>query len=333
MKNCKLFASYLTVFCLVLALAGCGTPKDANIDTTVTATQQSAAAESAANAARDQSAKTPLRVGMMSDLCAIPFMVAQTQGYFADNVEITVYMSATDRDSALFSGNLEGTSSDVLAAVFAQNGEYPVYITSATYGDFGLVAGKDKGVATAQDLAGKEIGLSTNTIIEYVTDCILTDMGQDPNGVEKVTVPKIPSRLELLEAGQIDAIAAPEPFVTAAKQSGGVVIGTASQLGIVPSVMLFTQDTVDNRQEELKEFYAAVDKAIAYMASTPKEEYMPAVIQALGLPPAAMETTLPTYQNASLPEREQVERAAQWLVEKKLVETLYTYEQLTRDVL
>lgn len=270
----------------------------------------------------------PLRVGMMSDINSIPYIVAKQQGFYDQNIEITVFMSPTDRDSALFSGNLDGCSTDVLAVCLAQNGDMPMFITSTTSGDYGVIAGKASGVKAASDLKGKEIGLSINTIIEYVTDCILADNKVDPSGITKTAVPKTPSRLELLEAGQISAIAVPEPFVTAAEKSGGVVIGRASDLGIAPCVMAFTGKAVEDKQSLIKAFDKAYDKAVDYMQKTPAEAYMPAVIEELGLPAITSEINLPEYLHTALPEKGQVERAANWLFEKELVDQQFTYEGL-----
>lgn len=268
----------------------------------------------------------PLRVGLMSDVNSIPYIVAKQQGYLDGVAELTVFRSAMDRDSALHSGSLDGCSSDALAVCLARNGGFPMYITGVTDGNYGLLAGASSGITDASGLRGREIAMSLNTIIEYVSDCILSDLGVDPGAVLKTAVPQTPIRLELLEAGQIDAIAVPEPYVFTAAQGGAAVIGTALELGIRPAVMCFTADAIETRPDDLKKLAAAYDRALEYMARTP--DFLPAVIEELGLPESTLEMTLPDYRPSGLPEPVQVERAAQWLFDKGLVDELYTYGEL-----
>ena len=276
--------------------------------------------------------KNTLTVGIMPDLDSIPFLVAQEQGYFGDNIKIQIYQSAMDPDSALYSGNLDGSISDALAVCLAQEGDFPVYATSRTYGRYGIVAGSDSGITAAKMLEGKEIGLSLNTIIEYVTDSMVSADGGDPAQLKKNSVPKIPSRLELLKNNQIDAVAMPEPYVTAAGKEGEIIVNTSDKLGINPGIMLFTKTALDKKNDEIKAFYAAYDKAVEYINTHDAKEFMPAVIKTAGLPETALEVTLPQYEKYALPEKEQVLNAMNWLLDKGLLKNEYQYDDLVKDI-
>jgi NitT/TauT family transport system substrate-binding protein len=273
-----------------------------------------------------------LTVSVMPDLSSIPIIVAKEQGYFKDNIKIEIYKSAPDRDSALYSGNLDGSVSDVLAACLAQDGDFPVYITSRTDGRYGIVADSSSGITSPKMLEGKEIGLSLNTVIEYVTDSMVTADGGDASLVKKTSVPKIPSRLELLQNNQIDSVAMPEPYVTAAGDSGETVVGISDELGINPGVILFTKDATENKTNEIKEFYEAYDKAVDFINSTDVSEFMPAVIKELGLPDSALEVELPKYEKTALPEEGQVMEAMNWLLDKGLIKNEYTYNDLVKEI-
>lgn len=274
----------------------------------------------------------PLTVGIMSDLNSIPFVIAKQQGYLGDNITIELFRSATDRDSALFSGNIDGTISDILAVALAQNGDFKAYATSKTNGRYGIVAAADSGIKSAKDLEGKEIGLSLNTIIEYFTDSAVVQDGGDPVKVEKTSVPKMPTRLELLENNQIDAIGAPEPFITAAQTGGGIVICTSDDLGFNPSCMMFTGNAVNNMSKELAEFYKAYDKAVDYINNNDPSEFMPKVIEELGLPESAIDVVLPYYEKNTPIEKEEVEQAVEWLTERGLIEKSLEYDDLVREI-
>ncbi len=276
--------------------------------------------------------KNTLTVGIMTDLDSIPFMVAKQQGYFSDNVKLEVYQSPVDRDSALYSGNLDGSISDVLAVCLAQEGEFPVYATSKTNGRYGIVSGKDSEITSAKMLEGKEIGLSLNTVIEYVTDSMVTADGGDPALLKKTSVPKIPSRLELLQNNQIDAVAMPEPYITAAGKAGETIVNTSDECSINPGVMLFTKTAAEKKTKEIKEFYEAYDKAVEYINSTDPKEFMPGVIKELGLPDTALEVELPQYEKTTLPAEDQVLNAMKWLIDKGLLKQEYTYTDLVKEI-
>ncbi|MDP4152368.1 MAG: ABC transporter substrate-binding protein [Bacillota bacterium] len=279
-----------------------------------------------------QKSKQTLTVGIMPDFDSIPIIVAKEQGFFNQNVKIDIYKSPVDRDSALISGNMDGCISDVLAVCLERNGGFEAYITSKTNGKYGLVASQASGIKTAQDLKGKEIGLSINTIIEYVTDSILTKEGVDPYFVQKTAVPKIPSRLELLMNNQIAAVTLPEPYVSSAVSAGATLIGTSSDLGINPGVILFTKNAIDNKSEDIREFYRAYNKAVEYIAKNPKENYINKVISELGLPDSVGNAELPKYEKSKLPENQEVERAMQWLFDKKMIQKQYSYKELEKEI-
>jgi len=273
-----------------------------------------------------------LTVGIMTDLDSIPFVVAQQQGYFDENVNLEIYKSPVDRDSALYSGNLDGSISDALAACLAQEGDFPVYITSKTNGRYGIVAGTESGATTPKMLEGKEIGLSLNTIIEYVTDRMVLADGGNPALLIKTAVPKIPSRLELLQNNKIDSVTMPEPYVTAAGKEGETIISTSDELGINPGVMLFTEKATQEKSSEIKAFYEAYDKAVEYINTTEPSVFMPAVMEELGLPDSALDVVLPKYEKAILPEEDEVLNAMQWLLDKDMLKNEYTYEELVKEI-
>lgn len=276
--------------------------------------------------------KDTLTVGIMTDLDSIPFVVAEQQGFFDENVKLEIYKSPMDRDSALYSGNLDGSISDALAACLAQEGDFPVYITSKTNGRYGIVAGTETGVTTPKMLEGKEIGLSLNTIIEYVTDRMVLADGGDPTLLKKTAVPKIPSRLELLKNNKIDSVAMPEPYVTAAGKEGETIVSTSDELGINPGVMLFTEKATKEKSSEIKALYEAYDKAVEYINTTDPSVFMPAVIKELGLPDSALDVTLPEYEKTTLPDEDEVLNAMQWLIDKDMLKNEYTYEELVKEI-
>lgn len=299
---------------LLVLCAGCGKPE-------------------AANAPKEL---TELHVGVMPDTDSLPIIIAQEKGFFAAEglkVDIQQFKSAMDRDSALQSGNLDGAVSDMLAVAFAKSGGFDVKVTSSTDGSYKLIAGKGENISRVQDLTGRDVAVSKNTIIEYVTDQVLASAQLSGESINKVVIPQIPTRLEMLQNGKLAAATLPEPMASIAVHNGCKYITGSDALVINPGVMLFTAKTVADKKAELAAFYRAYNKAVAYLNETDRNEYMDLVVAKGGFPPVAKEAlVLPQYHEAALPKEKDVTDCIAWLQQKQLIKTAYTYQDLIVDV-
>lgn len=273
-----------------------------------------------------------LTIGTMPDVDSIPFIIAQEKGYFQEEgltVNIKAFKSAMDRDSALQSGNLDGAISDMLAVVFAKSGGFDVKITSLTSGSYKLIAGANETASSVQELKGKEVAVSKNTIIEYVTDRILAESGMPDSAIHKVVIPQIPTRLEMLQNGKLPAATLPEPMASIMLKNGGKLLSSSDQLGIYPGILLFTGKAVAEKKAELQAMYRAYNKAIVYLETEPQEKYIDLLIEKGGFPASVKGAlVLPAYKKAALPSDKDVEACMHWLKEKNLVKQTYGYEAL-----
>ncbi|MBP3690635.1 MAG: ABC transporter substrate-binding protein [Schwartzia sp.] len=277
-------------------------------------------------------AKPALAVGLMPDTDSVPFIVAREKGYFAEEgVEVTLhpFKSAMDRDAALQSGQLDGAVSDLLAAAFAKAGGFDVRVTSSTDGAYQMIAGKGNEAKDVHSLAGADIAVSRNTIIEYVTDRILRENGMASDALQKVSIPQIPARLEMLQNGKLPAATLPEPMASIAVANGCKFLTGSGELGINPGVMLFSAKAAEEKKESLKAMYRAYNKAVEYLKKTPREEYIRMVVEKSGFPAAAKDALqLPDYRAVALPKESDVTEVMRWLKEKDLIKQEYTYQNL-----
>ncbi|WP_294175228.1 MetQ/NlpA family ABC transporter substrate-binding protein [uncultured Selenomonas sp.] len=278
-----------------------------------------------------------LKIGLMPDTDSVPFIIAQEKGYFAEeglNVELHSFKSAMDRDSALQSGNLDGAVSDLLAVAFAKDGGFDVKVTSMTDGSYKLVAAPGAEKLSVKELAGKEVAVSRNTIIEYVTDHILESNSMSGDDIAKVVIPQIPTRLELLQSSKLAAATLPEPMASVAVHNGCRFITGSDELGINPGVILFTEKSTKEKRAEIQAMYRAYNKAVAYLNSTERAEYIDLVVEKSGFPPAAKEAlVLPVYHTAALPKENDVTDCIAWLKGKELIKNSYGYADLVLDLL
>ena len=279
----------------------------------------------------------PLSIGLMPDTDSLPFIIAQEKGYFKEEgleVNIQQYKSAMDRDSALQSGNLDGAVSDMLAVAFAKDGGFNVRVTSFTDGSYKLIASAQSGAQSVTDMKGKDVAVSRNTIIEYVTDQILEKEKMGEESINKVIIPQIPTRLEMLQNGKLAAATLPEPMASIAVHNGCRFVTGSDELGINPGVIMFTAKTTNDRRAELAAMYRAYNKAVDYLNNTPREEYIDLIVEKGGFPPAAKEALkLPEYHHATLPKESDVVDCVKWLQAKGLIKKNYTYADFVVDVL
>ena len=273
-----------------------------------------------------------ITIGLMPDVDSIPFIIAQEKGYFKEEgltVTLKQFKSAMERDSALQSGNLDGAISDMLAEAFAKAGGFDTVITSLSTGSYKMVAGKNETVTSIQDLKGKDVAISKNTIIEYVTDRITAQGGLPANDINKVVIPQIPARLEMLQNGKIAAATLPEPLATVAIKNGAKLVNSSDQLGINPGVLIFTTKAVTEKEKEIQAMYRAYSKAIEYLAKEPRENYIDLIVEKGGFPKDVRDAlVLPKYTKAAAPEQKDVDGVIAWLLERKLIQKQYNYSEL-----
>ena len=276
-----------------------------------------------------------LTIGLMPDVDSIPFIIAEHNGYFKEeglNIRIEHFKSAMDRDTAIQTGNIDGAISDMLAVVFLNDNGFDIKITSKTDGSFKLISSKQSNITDLRQFNNNSIGISKNTIIEYLTDRILEADDVSMDTIEKVAIPKIPTRLEMLQNGKLDAATLPEPLASVAIANDGNLLNSSDQLGINPGVMIFTSKSINEKPNEIKALYRAYNKAIQYLISNQKEDYIDILIKEAGFPEIVKDTlSLPQYTISAMPEEREFDEVMNWLKSKNLTEKNYSLKDLSTD--
>ncbi len=266
--------------------------------------------------------QAPLRFGIMPDADSLPVMVAQAEGLFGKEgvaVELVPFANAQERDAAIQAGRIDGAISDILAAAFLAAGGFDMRITSASDGRYGIVAAPGSGIEDAKQLAGKRIGMSTNTIIQYVVDAITEAAGLPQASYQTVAVPKMPVRLEMLLAGQIDAAGLPEPMLTAAVARGARLVGTTDQFQIDAAVLLFSKAVLDSRLEDVRRFYRAYVDATGKIEADPNA-WRSFLVEKASFPVEVKDAyRFVHYRNPTLPSVDQIAQVLVWLKARGLL--------------
>lgn len=316
---------------LSTALVGCGALALENTE------ENSPAQEAVSEFVDKETEEMHLNVGLISSISALPLLIAQEQGYFKEqgiDVDITYFKAAKDRDAALQAGELEGVLCDQIAISTYQNAGLDMQITGMTDGEFVLVAGEQSGVLDVASLEGKKIGISENTVMEFTLDKLLEKAGLTADSVEKVSIPAMPTRLEMLNSGEIDAALMPSPYTDAAIANGAVALETVdSDNDIYISVTAFNKKVIDQKEAAIVAYYKAYNDAVAYINSHDISEYEEIIISTIGYPETMRGNILaPVFHENTLPSNETVAMALEWCKAKGLLEIELSPEDVLNTV-
>jgi NitT/TauT family transport system substrate-binding protein len=269
---------------------------------------------------RSGSSTPPLRIGIMPDADSLPFMVARDEGLFAPGtVELVMFSNPQERDAAIQAGALDAAISDLLAAALFTAAGFDFKVSSLTDGRYGIVVSPQSGITSLAGLRGKDVALSTNTIIQYTVDAQLQSAGVGINEYTPVAVPRMPIRLEMVLLGQVAAASLPEPLLTAAVGQGAALLSTTDTTGIDAGILLFSQKILDSRLEDVKRFYRSYYSAAVRINENP-DAYRDYLVEKAGFPAEVRDAyRFVAYRKPSLPANDQIEGALLWLKSRDLL--------------
>jgi NitT/TauT family transport system substrate-binding protein len=282
-----------------------------------------------------------LRIALLPILDVLPFHVAQQNGYFEEvgvQVEGVAVKSAQERDTLIQTGQADGMVSDlVAAAVFNQDGAQikAVRTARAVYPgapQFRLLAKPGSDFTSAADLAGVEVAVSQNTVIEYITHRMLEKAGLSGDQIAVQEVTAIPVRFELLINGQIEAATLPDPLGSGAIAAGAVLLMDDTAIpDLSLSVVAFSVKALETQPEAVRRFLQAWSMAVNELNSNP--EAYDALLIEVGRVPESIQGTfqMPPFPEDGVPAPEPVADAVQWARDAGLVDNDVLYEEMVDD--
>ena len=258
---------------------------------------------------------TPVRIAVLPIVEGLPLYAAQDGGFFEKQglkVEFIPTSSAAERDQLLAAGQADATINDLLAVVLFNRDSIQLQVVRFAHVSapgspmYVIAAAPDSGFKNAKDLVGIDIGISQGSIIDYVTNRMLTGSGLAPDQVKTVAVPKIPDRMALLLSGQVKAATLPQPFATIAIQQGALPLVDDTQFpGLGNSVVSFSKKYIDEHPQSVKNFLIALDQAAAEVNANP-EKYRDLLSKYMVVPDNILAGfTIPKFPGNSLPAAQQ----------------------------
>jgi NitT/TauT family transport system substrate-binding protein len=276
-----------------------------------------------------------IRVAVLPILDALPMYVAETEGYYQSEgvqVQFIPVSSAAERDQLIQSGQADAMINDLVSTMLYNKDQIQIQIVdfartaTAEFPQYRVLAAKDSGIETVEDLKGVEIGVSEGTVIEYTTDRLLESAGFAPEDIKTLAVPKIPDRMALLNSGELKAANLPDPLASLAIQQGAkVIIDDSSDPPIGNSVISFRSAFIKQHPQAVRGFLAAVQKAAADV-NADKSKWSDLLTEKSLVPAPLIGTyKIPDFPDGGVPTQAQFEDVLAWTHDKGLVENDVSY--------
>ena len=292
--------------------------------------------------AKDNNANAePLTVGLMRIDDSFPFYVAEKEGLFEKHnvaVELQNFSNARDLSTALQGGELDALMTDTVVTGLSIKGGADVRIVAMALGAvpeegrFLVISAPDSGITAPEQLAGKNVAISNNTMMDYLIDQFEAELGLE--NMTTVNMPDLMLRTTtLLEGKDIDAAILPDPLAAFAVAEGANIVIDDTKLGenLSQSVVVVTKENIDDNRAQVEAMLAAYNEAIALINENP-DKYRTFALECANVPEALAETyPIPTFTANCVPTEAQIARVNDWLVEKELLTEAYGYEQMVDD--
>lgn len=291
------------------------------------------------NVGKEAKAKT-IRVGLLSINDVLPLVVANEEDSFKKaglDVEIFPFKSSMDQSKAMEAGQLDIVMNDMIVQSLMKKGGLDTKVLAfafgadVTEGRFVVASAPNSGINKLEDLYGKKIAISENTMMDFLIYQYEKNLDLDSEKIEKVNVPDILLRMEmLLEGKEIDAAILPDPLAAFAISKGAypVIDDTKLSENFSQSVIIARDEFIHSNKEDLEKFMDVYFESMEKINENP-DKYKDLAMKNARLPEdIKKDYKTPRFTPNKVPTEEEAKRVEEWLVEKKLLDKAYSYEDL-----
>jgi len=243
----------------------------------------------------------PVRIGVMPDAGNLPL-------YLMEGVEAVPFQSAVERDAALASGALDGISGDLVTVLVHQQRGIELKALTVTESRFLVVAGPKFRALGGE--ARWNVGVSENTVIEYITDTLCADIA---GKLDKISIPQVPLRLEMLRNGQIPLACLTDVMAWDLLKGGFRILRDQSGSGLEPAVLALSGEFLRRRGEEVQTLTRRWNETAGKINADP-EAYSALLMEKVRLP--ASDYPVPHYREITPPTEAQVSSVVDWYAAK-----------------
>lgn len=275
-----------------------------------------------------------LHLGMMPAVNSIPLLVAQSEGFFADEgvtVELEMFRDQLYRETSLQTGRIDGSVSDLVNAVNAWYNGFPVQVASRTDGLFALLTSARSGIGSmdAWPQRGRvQLGALQDSVIFYEAYRMLAEHGIGPERLNLVPTFQIPQRMEMLLQGQLQAAMLPEPIASLAASQGANMVLDTRMLESTATVMLFTPDAMRTRANAIRAFFRAYNRAVDAVNADP-DSFREVIVTRGEFPPPVRDLMIiPEFEYARVPTVEEFDHLVDWMMSGEMISRRPQYRDI-----
>ncbi len=281
-----------------------------------------------------------IRFGTLPVLQALPIYVAQDKGLFAKvgiDVDVILFNTAAEKDIALTTGNVDGYFGDLVTPIVLKGNGRDVAIVATNYDTtydrrmFAVLGKPGCPYKSVLELTSIPIAISSNTVIDYVTETLLKSNGVPKDKYMTLETKNIGLRMQMLLSGQVEAATLPEPLVTAAIAKGAVLLADDSGLAASQTILAFSGSYLTEHGQSVKAFLKALEEAGALINANP-EGVRSVMVEHVRVPDALKATyPVPRFPQLHAPVKNVIDPIAGWLKNRGIIKTAPTYEQVVND--
>lgn len=217
-------------------------------------------------------AAVKVTIALPTQISAGSIFVAQNENYFARRgIAATIQPFALGKDAlaSVLKGNADlAVLADTPFMLAVMKGEKIAAVTTvfSSRTAIAVVARKDRGIARAEDLAGKRVGTISGTNAQYFLDALLLSTGVDKTTLQ-INEVRPGAMAEALETNRVDAVTAWNPDLARLEEAGqgryALIYGRDSF--VYRFVLVGKQDYISSHGEEVKNVLRAIDDAVQFI--------------------------------------------------------------------
>lgn len=226
---------------------------------------------------------TEVTVGVIPITDVAPIYRGVQEGFFEEEglkLTLTPAQGGAAIVPAVVSGDMNFGFSNVTSMIIARSQGLPIQIVAngnASTGDrdedfAGVMVAGDSDVQEITDLEGKSVAVNTlNNISDNTISAAVAESGGDPSTIDYVEMP-FPDMRAALDSGNVDAIAAVEPFVTLAEEDGArmVLSNYAYPVEDLTVAVYFSSESmIQENPEVVDSFQAAMQRSLEFAEENP----------------------------------------------------------------
>ena len=280
---------------------------------------------------------TQIRMALLPIVDVLPMYVAEQNDYFEAQgiqVELVPVKSSQESNALIQAGEVDGMLTDLQGVGLFNQEKAQVkalIIARKAYAGspvFRLLAAPGSQINSPADLAGIKIGISKNTVIEYLTDRMLEGSGLGADQIVVEHVAAIPVRFEQLMNGQLQAATLPDPLASGAIAAGATLVVDDSQFTeYSQSVLAFSVNAIEEKPKTIKKFLVAWNKAVADLNAEPAA-YHDLLIEKGRVPESVQGSyTMPPFPEKEITSETQWADVVDWMMDKGLIERDIPYDK------